>query len=1030
MNRKCFSLFSALMIISFLLAACQKPTPTQQITQAPTEAVVQPTAEEAAIEPLYVNILWHQHQPLYYKDADGIYTRPWVRVHATKDYYDMAALVAEYPDVRVTFNLTPVLMRQLDDFVENGAKDLYWVLAEKDAEDLTDEDKTFILARFFDANWTHVIARFPRYQELLELRDGTTDHAIKQAMKKFTAQDYRDLQILFNLAWFDPSLLDQAPLNALVEKERNFSEADKTILFDEVYRVLAETIPLHKQLQDAGNIEVITTPFAHPILPLIYNSELALVGNPTAEMPALFSYPQDAVEHLTRSVAIYQSHFGQAPRGLWPGEGSVAQDVVGLIADAGYNWMATGEPVLAQSLGIGSFTRDASDTVQEADALYRPYYVTDEAGNQVAMFFRDWTISDKLGFTYSGMPGADAAADLMQRLENIRTRLADEGAQGPHIVSIVLDGENAWENYDNDGIEFLSSMYQMLSESKTLKTITPSEYLTLYPEQRQIENLFPGAWFSPNYDTWIGETDERLAWDYLGVVRADLEAFVASGEFDAEALAEAFDFMYLAEGSDWFWWYGADQDSGQDSYFDEGYRALLKGVYTALGQPVPALLDIPIQQPVTTTPTYPNKGLSTITLDGIASEGEWDGGAKYLTPKAADVNGFYVAMDKENIYFRMDINEAAAQTPNIGLYLVSPYAQETYPFVNGTESREQPLKLGLWASHLFEWDGSQLTAFTAGADGWQAAEPIGTAVAGANSVEVGIPFDVFGKLQAGDDLRFVLVAQPADQYIPAAATARIMVPDLGNATLLFEIADPANDDFGPGTYTYPTDSVFGDQIFDVKSMAVSTDGTNLIFKFSFYGGLVNAWGGPNGLSLQTIDLYVDTDPGAGTGARLLLPGRNAALSEGNGWDVAIFTEGWNPAIYAPDAETLAPKTVNVDFRVIVDPDAGTVTLRVPLSVFGEGDPLNWGYVAAVLSQEGYPADGVLRVRDVNEAAEQWRFGGAPAGAKNHTRIIDLIWAEGATPTQAEMLGTFTPSADAVGSLSADDFAQIGLYIPQ
>ena len=377
--------------------------------------------------------------------------------------------IEQYPNIHATINLTPVLISQLDDFSNNGAKDLYWVMAEVPADQLSDAQKQFILERFFDANWDNMIARFPRYQALLNKRGGTDQNAINAAVKNFSVQDFRDLQIWFNLAWFDPQFLAEEPLKALVDKGEGFTEADKTILFDQVKKVIDGVIPLHKKMQDSGQIEVITTPYAHPILPLIYNSDIAKVGNPTTDLPNRFSWPNDAIAHLEKSVEIYQDHFGKDPVGLWPGEGAVSQQIIPLVANAGYQWMATGEPVLAASLDIGSFTRDANDTVQQADQLYRPYFVQGTTGEPVAIFFRDWTLSDKLGFEYSNMSGDAAADDLIQRLENIRLRLKEENAQGPNIVSIILDGENAWEYYKNDGKDFLNSMYQKLSESKDIE---------------------------------------------------------------------------------------------------------------------------------------------------------------------------------------------------------------------------------------------------------------------------------------------------------------------------------------------------------------------------------------------------------------------------------------------------------------------------------------------------------------------------------------------------------------------------------
>ena len=1036
--KKLTGILIMIVILSMVLSACRteatppaptQPVPLPEVTFTPAPA---PTDEVLEEDVLYLNLMWHQHQPLYYKDEDGVYTRPWVRAHATKDYYDMAYLVSQYPDVKVTFNLTPVLLRQLVDFVENGAKDAYWVLAEKPAADLTLADKEFILQRFFDVNWTNIIARFPRYQELLNKRAGTDEAAISAALESYTEQDFRDLQIWFNLAWFDPMFLEQEPLSSLVAKGRNFSEEDKIILFAEVERVMAEVIPLHKQLQDTGQIEVTTTPYAHPILPLLIDTNLQTVGNPGSDVPLRFSYPQDALTHLERSVEMYESYFGRAPRGLWPGEGAVAQIMVPFVLRAGYSWMATGEPVLAKSLGLDSFTRDSKETVNEADLLYRPYYVTNQAGEKLAVFFRDGVISDKLGFTYSGVPGRAGAIDLMQRLENIREKLAENGAEGPHIVSIILDGENAWEYYQNDGIEFLSTFYQLLSESETIKSITPSEYIQKFPDQRMIEDLFPGAWFSPNYDTWIGEQEENTAWDYLRQTREVLAKYDISRvrSADPEAIALAQDYMFLAEGSDWFWWYGDDQDSGQDSYFDEGFRALLRNVFVALGEPVPTFVEVPIIQARPAVAETPLLGLATPVIDGALGAEEWSLAATFSVADATSASMLAYVMDEKNLYLRVDAPSGGAMARTlaqpVNFYFQAPRSAQSFPFTLS----DDPKLIGITASLAFSWTGeTTLAGYNASAEGWLPADVSGTAAASAGMLEVAIPLNVFGEVETGDELRLVVTAGEEQQFLPAAGPAQVIIPDLGLSTVVFEVDDPEGDDHGPGTYSYPTDAVFQNRAFDLKSFRVSYDDNNIIFRVAFNGPIPNPWGSPNGLAIQTVDIYVDVDPGAGSGARLLLPGRNAALKAGNGWDVAMWVEGWTPQVLRPQADTLEPvQMTEASMRILVDPAARTLTLRLPRSVFGDGNPQEWGYVVAVMGQEGFPSAGVWRVRDVERQPAQWRFGGAPAGT-NHTRILDLIWPEGAAPTQEEMLSNYPSSTADVGTLTPDDFAQVELLRP-
>lgn len=971
---------------------------------------------------LYVNLTWHQHQPLYYKNDEGIYTRPWVRVHATKDYLDMAQKVAAYEDVHVTFNVTPTLIRQLND-IADGAKDIYWVLAEKPVSELTEEEKRFILERFFDANWDNIIPNFPRYQELLDKRGGTDEAAIDAALLSFTDQDFLDLQVWFNLAWFDPTFLAEEPLLTLVEKGEDFTDADKEVLFAQVLEIVKEVIPYMEELQDSGQIEVTTTPYSHPILPLIYDNQLALVGDPSATMPDLdFSYPQDAEAHLALSVEMYEDNFGMDVRGLWPGEGAVSQEIVSLVADAGFTYMQTGEPVLAKSLGIDAFTRDSENFVQEADVLYRPYYVTDEEGNQVAVFFRDGTLSDNLGFVYSDMSGEEAASDLVEHLEDIQADFITDGIEGPHIVSIILDGENAWEYYPNDGNDFFNALYQKFSESEVLETVTPSEYLEMFPEQLSLDELFPSAWFSANYATWIGETEEAIAWDDLAQVRKDLAAY-ETGEktVDADALAEAFDFMYLAEGSDWFWWYGDDQDSGQDSYFDEGFRALLEGVYESLGEEVPKFIQAPIIQADPVTATQAFSGISTPVIDGEDDEA-WDSAAYYEITGESTVSGLYYTLDEENLFLKVEPGEALAED-GLHFYFSVPEGEGDSAF-----ARDDDTVLGFNAGICFEWTGGDtLNVYLAVGDSWELAEEsLGQAAAGEDLVEISIPLTAFGKLSAGDALRLALANAPDGEILPTDGPAQVTIPNLGEATIILEVSDPVGDDYGPGYYEYPTDAVFEESVFDVQTFSVGYDDESLVLTFEFVGPLTNPWGSSLGLSLQTLDVYIDIDPGEGTGTRMLLPGRNAALEEGYGWEYAVWAEGWTPQVVISDPETLEPKEyaeATGGMKIIVDAASNTVTIRVPLSFLPESSPTDWAYTAVVLGQEGYPAEGVWRVRNVSLYAAQYVFGGA-AGDANHTRIIDLILPEGVEPDQAALLSDYPSITGSLDSLSPDDFAQV------
>jgi len=1060
-SSKMFSVISILLIVSMVLVACgpattvaPKPTslpPTSLPTAAPPTATTAPatptqaaaTPTKVAEQPLYLAIIWHQHQPLYYKDPKtGVYARPWVRMHAVKDYYDMAATVAKYPRVHVTFNLTPTLIRQLDDLAK-GAKDKYWVLAEKPADQLTEKDKTFILRHFFDANWDHVIGRFPQYKALLDKRGrDTTEATINKALKTFTTQDYRDLQVWFNLAWMDPDILAQEPFKSMTKKE-HFTEADKAPIFAEHLKLIMAVIPEHRKLQDAGQIEVTMTPYTHPILPLLYDTNLAKIAMPDVKLPHRFSYPNDAIAQVRKGVQLYEAHFGRAPRGMWPAEGAVAQQIVKMVADAKIQWMASDEEVLAKSLGMGGFTRDSRDTVKEADKLYRPYYAVDQrTGEKVAVVFRDHLISDKVGFTYSGMSGESAAKDFIRRIHNIKAELKREGATGPHLVTVILDGENAWEYYRNDGKAFLNDLYKYLSDDPQIKTITPSAYLKMFPQQPTLQNLWAGSWINHDFSTWIGEPEENEAWNRLGDARKVLSYYdmLHRKQAPKDVVAKAEDLIYTAEGSDWFWWYGADQDSGDDAAFDAMFRQTLIDMYKTLGEAVPENLYVPIVSAKSPPPQQLLTGNITPVIDGLGEGPEWSKAAAYRRQGGAMAAGqiltaFFMGNDKKNLYLRLD---AARPWKEIGdggaaLYIGVPSAEKTDPFPRFGDEMEPKVTLGYGAAYqvLVTWRKGHPQATIQPALGgakWGKETPIKAGLHG-NTIEVAVPFAALGDLEAGDKLKLratvlSMSGRRVKDMMPTDGPATLVMPEVGTVTPIISLDDPVGDDHGPGSYVYPTDGVFKKGVFDLTKFSVGEDSRgNLVFTFFIRGPIENVWNSPNGLSVQALDVYIDVDHKPGSGRRMLLPGRNAAVSAKNAWDYAVWAEGWTPGVFKVDAKG-NPQKMDVPLKVLVNAAAHKVTLRVSRSAFGSGDPAKWGYAAAVLSQDGFPAPGVWRVRDIEKSAQQWRFGGAPADS-NHTRIIDLAWSKGASPTQEEILGRYKPSQEKdMDKLSPDDFAQL------
>ncbi len=1016
MIRRLVPIFVVIAVVATACSPSESELETTTTTAAATNAPTTTTATAAPAEPreldpdgFYLVLMWHQHQPLYPKNEDGVVTRPWVRVHATKDYYDMAALVGEYPDVRATFNLTPVLLRQLEELTQ-GTKDIYWALTEVPADALSDEDRGFVLQRFFDVN-PRVIARFPRFQELAAMRDDPAS---------FTDDDVRDLQVLFNLAWTDPSFLAEEPLASLVAKERGFAEADKTVLLAEHERIIAATFTIHRELWESGQIEVTTTPLAHPILPLLIDTNQASVGDPSAQLPRLrFQEPGDATIHVERGLAEAERLLGQRPRGMWPGEGAVSQLAMGAFASQGVEWVGTGEDVLAKSLDLGSFERNDADTVLDAETLYKPYTAQLSRGREVAMFFRDVVLSDRIGFEYSGSPADAAADDFMQRLADIEQALA--GVEGPKVVSVILDGENAWEHYDNDGIDFLRALYERLSNADFVHTVTPSELLDAFPDAPEpIEEVFPSAWFSPNFATWIGEQEEALGWDYLARARADFARAADSGDVPEDQLAQAFDLMLFAEGSDWFWWYGADQDSGDDGYFDGAFRELLGQMYDALGQERPDYTRIPIipQRPV--QPDSSQTEIVTAQTDGNLVNAEWSGASMFSDP-GGGLAEIRFAVDRETLYLAL----VTPTQPIDGAYDV--YLQIPSAGVGHGLSEDGEI-LGFNATHRIRWVGGEalppelwteegaVTIADATATGndslFPAAEPV------TYGIELAAPLAPLGNIESGDRITFRVVDRTTSQFSPAAGPGIVQLPDISNIEVVFEATDPEGDDHGPGTYTYPTDGVFTAGSYDLTSFSVGVEGDDIVFTFDVLASIGNPWNSPRGFSVQTFDVYVDKDPGASTGARILLPGRNAALPDTYGWEYGLTLEGWDPALYVADA-TGATEETKPTFKVFVIGDEGRVVARLDRSLFGDGDPAEWGYTVAVLSQEGFPSSGVRRVRDVLPTGEQYRIGGG-TGSSADTRIIDLLAPE--PGVQEDLLGNFDPDASSGGL----DVTQLGV----
>jgi len=515
---------------------------------------------------LYLAFIFHMHQP-YYKDLLTQETEiPWVRLHGIKDYLDMVQILDKYPSLHQTFNLVPCLIEQIEDYTQRTVKDKYLELSYKPTLELTEKEKAFLLDKFFSIDTRNCIAVHPRYYEL---------YFKKQTKKEFTNQDYLDLQVWFNLAWTDPSFRNNIPeLKNIVAKGRFFSEEEKHIVLDKQLIILEETIPAYKKAILTGQIEVSVSPYYHPILPLLYNTSLGKEANPKTTLPNLqFKYPQDAKEQIDAAVTFYKDRFGKAPLGMWPSEESVCEHILNFFIASGLNWIVTDEAILFKSLKTKK---------RDTKLLYQPYILKRKEGN-LNIIFRDRHLSDLVGFVYHKWSAKDAAGDFLKQLENIHKAFKDRDI----LVTIAMDGENAWEYYTNDGHDFLNELYSKLSEAKFLKAVTVSEYLNLFPAQNNIQRLSAGSWIYGEFGKWIGNPYKNKAWEWLAQARTELQKLIDTNQDINNLIWKQ---MHILEGSDWFWWYGEDHHGD----FDKLFRMHLTNFYTLIGKGIPEYLKSPL----------------------------------------------------------------------------------------------------------------------------------------------------------------------------------------------------------------------------------------------------------------------------------------------------------------------------------------------------------------------------------------------------------------------------------------------------
>ena len=555
-----------------------------------------------------VVLCWHMHQPYYREGLTGKYHLPWVYLHGIKDYTDMAAHLENHPKMRAVVNFSPILLEQLDAYV----KELHTVLHQERSLSSTISDPILALLCGVDeipediqkrkqivedckrCYAPRLIDPYPAFRRLIDCMEDAFEKAAEEGSNDTTHfplsylqdQYFIDLLMWYHLAWLGHSVKQTEVAQRLIAKAHGFTLDDRCQLVSLIYDSLAGIIPRYKKLADDGQIELSVTPYTHPIIPLLNNFDNMKCAQPEAPAPNCENYPDGWARsywHMQKGLEVFEHYFGRKPQGVWLSEGGISPDALQLLDEYGIKWTATGEAVWQNTCKLTDCNHGEQNTRQ---TFFKPYQFQDK---KTKIYFRDDGLSDLIGFEYSHWNAEDAARNFEENLENIATFLGP--AKQDHVVSVILDGENAWEYYLDNGYHFLDALYRKLSSNSQFEMTTfskASEKTDAVP----IDKLCSGSWVFGSFSTWIGHADKNRAWEYLVEVKKTYDQHI--NELDEEKRQEAELQLAICEGSDWFWWFGEYNSSQSVSDFDRLFRVQLRLLYNMLGVTPPEALDHPI----------------------------------------------------------------------------------------------------------------------------------------------------------------------------------------------------------------------------------------------------------------------------------------------------------------------------------------------------------------------------------------------------------------------------------------------------
>lgn len=528
------------------------------------------------------------HQPDYRDHIHGEFHLPWVYLHAIKDYVDMAEHLEAVPEAKAVINFSPILLEQLEAYehqIEDRLKgtgpisDPLLATLDTPVFPADNEHRLALIKTCLHANQKNQIERFSAYQRLATIADLVIHDLNSSAY--ISNQYLADLVTWYHLAWLGETVRRKDErVKQLIEQGGGYTLHQRRVLLQVIGELLSSLRERYKRLAERGQVELSMSPHAHPITPLLLNFEDAKDAQEDVHLPILDAYPggqERADWHMQHGLEVFEKYFGLRPTGCWPSEGGISSASLKVFEDAGFRWAATGESVLRNSITASSTQNDETVSI---------YAAFSEQGSELRLFARDDTLSDLIGFTYGDWHADDAVADMVHRLENIAEAHHDEDNT---VVSIILDGENAWDYYPENGYYFLSALYRRLTEHPQIQLTTYQELLDDQP--KELDKIVAGSWVFGTFSTWIGDEDKNRAWDILGDAKRVYDEVCANTELDPKQRARIDAQLAVCEGSDWFWWFGDYNPAETVSDFEHLFRIHISNLYQMLGQEPPQYLS-------------------------------------------------------------------------------------------------------------------------------------------------------------------------------------------------------------------------------------------------------------------------------------------------------------------------------------------------------------------------------------------------------------------------------------------------------